>query len=38
MKKQLLAAAIGTLVAAPSIALADKGPTVYGRVIVKSGV
>lgn len=34
MKKQLLAAAIGTLVAAPSIALADKGPTVYGKVNV----
>lgn len=34
MKKQLLALAVGTLVAAPSLALADKGPTVYGKVNV----
>ncbi|SFR82321.1 Outer membrane protein (porin) [Marinobacter daqiaonensis] len=32
MKKQLLALAIGSLVAAPSLVLADKGPTVYGKV------
>ncbi len=34
MKKQLLALAVGSLVAAPSIALADTGPTVYGKVNV----
>lgn len=34
MKKQLLALAVGSLVAAPSIALADKGPIVYGKVNV----
>lgn len=34
MKKQLLALAIGSLVALPSVALADKGPTVYGKVNV----
>lgn len=32
MKKQLLALAVGSLVALPSIALADKGPTVYGKI------
>lgn len=32
MKKQLLALAVGALVAAPSVALADKGPTVYGKI------
>ncbi len=32
MKKQLLALAIGSMVVAPSLALADKGPTVYGKV------
>lgn len=31
MKKQLLALAIGSIVAAPSVALADKGPIVYGK-------
>jgi predicted porin len=34
MKKQLLALAIGSMVVAPSVALADKGPTVYGKVNV----
>ncbi|HLV76475.1 MAG TPA: porin [Marinobacter sp.] len=34
MKKQLLALAIGSVVIAPSVALADKGPTVYGKVNV----
>lgn len=34
MKKQLLALAVGSLIAAPSIALADKGPIVYGKVNV----
>lgn len=34
MKKKLLALAIGSLVAAPSITLADIGPTVYGKVNV----
>lgn len=32
MKKQLLALAVGALVAAPSVAMADKGPTVYGKI------
>src|SRR5690554_5228082 len=32
MKKQLLALAIGSMVVAPSVAMADKGPTVYGKV------
>ncbi|MGM0768731.1 MAG: porin [Pseudomonadota bacterium] len=31
MKKQLLALAIGSMVVAPSVALADKGPIVYGK-------
>lgn len=34
MKKQLLALAIGSMVVAPSVAMADKGPTVYGKVNV----
>ena len=34
MKKHLLALAIGSMVVAPSVALADKGPTVYGKVNV----
>jgi predicted porin len=34
MKKQLLALAIGSMVVAPSVALAEKGPTVYGKVNV----
>lgn len=34
MKKQLLALAIGSLAASPSVVLADKGPTVYGKVNV----
>ncbi len=34
MKKQLLALAIGSMVIAPSVAMADKGPTVYGKVNV----
>lgn len=34
MKKQLLALAVGSLIVAPSIALADKGPIVYGKVNV----
>lgn len=34
MKKQLLALAVGSMIVAPSIALADKGPTVYGKVNV----
>ncbi|MDX1800322.1 MAG: porin [Marinobacter sp.] len=32
MKKQLLALAVGSLVVLPTAALADKGPTVYGKV------
>lgn len=39
MKKQLLALAVGSLVALPTMALAaDKGPTVYGKVNVTYGV
>lgn len=38
MKKQLLALAIGSMVIAPSVALADKGPTLYGKVNVTYGV
>ncbi|WP_227498019.1 porin [Marinobacter santoriniensis] len=34
MKKQLLALAVGSMVVVPSVALADKGPTVYGKVNV----
>src|SRR5690606_4849482 len=34
MKKQLLALAIGSMVVAPSVALADKGRTVSGKVDV----
>lgn len=34
MKKQLLALAIGSMVVAPSMALAEKGPIVYGKVNV----
>lgn len=34
MKKQLLALAVGSLVMLPTAALADKGPTVYGKVNV----
>ncbi|MGP9832642.1 porin [Marinobacter sp. NSM] len=34
MKKQLLALAIGSMVVAPSVAMADKGPIVYGKVNV----
>lgn len=34
MKKQLLALAVGSMVAIPSVALADSGPTVYGKVNV----
>lgn len=32
MKKQLLALAVGSLIAAPSIATANNGPTVYGKI------
>lgn len=38
MKKQLLALAIGSMVVAPSLAMADEGPTVYGKVNVTYGV
>ncbi|MEQ9545333.1 MAG: porin [Marinobacter sp.] len=34
MKKQLLALAIGSMVVAPSVAMADKGPIVYGKANV----
>ncbi|AZT85286.1 porin [Marinobacter sp. NP-4(2019)] len=34
MKKQLLALAIGSMVVAPSVAMADKGPVVYGKANV----
>ncbi|HCW90200.1 MAG TPA: porin [Marinobacter sp.] len=34
MKKQLLALAIGSMVVAPSMALAEKGPIVYGKANV----
>lgn len=34
MKKHLLALAVGSMVVAPSVALADKGPIVYGKVNV----
>eukprot|EP00003_Mantamonas_plastica_P021628 TRINITY_DN352_c0_g8_i1.p1 TRINITY_DN352_c0_g8~~TRINITY_DN352_c0_g8_i1.p1 ORF type:complete len:330 (+),score=95.66 TRINITY_DN352_c0_g8_i1:149-1138(+) len=34
MKKRLLALAIGSMVVAPSVAMADKGPVVYGKVNV----
>lgn len=34
MKKQLLALAVGSVIAAPSLALADSGPIVYGKVNV----
>ena len=34
MKKQLLALAVGSMAALPSMVLADKGPVVYGKVNV----
>lgn len=34
MKKQLLALAIGSMIVAPSVAMADKGPIVYGKANV----
>lgn len=34
MKKQLLALAVGSLVAAPSLVTADTGPTLYGKINV----